>query len=72
MSACLSMVDKFSETHISVVRVAQSLFLFVVLRRAHATGEHVLSETLHTKLGMENLDMEEVRSCWSPLDMTSR
>lgn len=66
------MVDTFSETHIYVVRVAQSLFLFVVLRRAYSTGEHVLSETLHTKLGMENLDIEEVRSCWSPLDMTSR
>lgn len=66
------MVDTFSETHINVVRVAQSLFLFVVLRRAYATGEHVLSETLHAKLGMENLDIEEVRSCWSPPDMTSR
>lgn len=36
------------------------MFFFVILSRTHASGERVLYETLHTRLGMENLDIEEV------------
>lgn len=55
------------------VLVARSVLFFLVLSGTHAPGEHVLYETLHTKLGMENQDIEEVRLCWiSSLDRTSQ
>lgn len=65
MSAYIDIVDKFSETVIYFVLAAHSVFFclfffFIILIRTHAPGEHVLYETLHTKLGMENRDIEEV------------
>lgn len=62
--------QKLSE--VCLFSLAHLVFLFIVLSGTDAPGEQVLYETLHTKLGMENLDVEEVRLCWisSPDDFT--
>uniref|UniRef100_H3D5I8 Essential meiotic structure-specific endonuclease subunit 2 n=1 Tax=Tetraodon nigroviridis TaxID=99883 RepID=H3D5I8_TETNG len=50
--------QKLSE--VCLFSLAHLVFLFIVLSGTDAPGEQVLYETLHTKLGMENLDVEEV------------
>lgn len=63
MSAYIYIGDQLSEAHIYLfcLSCTSCVFLIIILSGTDAPGEHVLYEALHTKLGMENLDIEEVR-----------